>query len=87
MSNAEVSKRVRGATYPFAIYSDLRIAREPVILQLGYLLHSFHVRCIAPSTENHRNLGFRINVRGSDQRPCGITRESDKIHRDILLSI
>lgn len=73
--------------YPFAVNSDICLISKPVTLQFGYLLDGLHVGCVAPSTENHGNFGFGIDVGRSDQCSRGITCESNKVHRDVLSSL
>ena len=72
------------APYPFAVDSDIRVIRESTTFQLGYFLDGLHVGCVAPSAENHGNLGFGIDVGRSDQCSSSIARESNKLHRDVL---
>lgn len=84
--NGSVSKYGR-APYPFAVNSDICVIREPTIFQLRYPLDGLHVGRVAPSTENHGNLGFGIDVGRSDQSSCGIACESNKVHGDVLASL
>ena len=83
MSNVRVSEGER-VSYPFAVDNDLCVIRKPITLQFGYLLDRLHVGRVAPSTKNHGNLGVGIDVGRSYQCSCGIARESNKVHRDIL---
>ena len=40
---------------------------------------SFHVRGVAPCTEDARDLRFRIHVVRGDQCACGVARERDDV--------
>ena len=86
MLNVDASECEK-APYPFAVDSDLCVIRKSAALQFGYLLDCLHVSRIASSTKNHGYLGFGIDVGRSNQCSCGVARESNKVHRDVLSSL
>jgi hypothetical protein len=84
-SSGQVSKLpTEGLAYPFAVDSHLCVRVDAKVLDLWDVPDALHVRCVATRTEDDRDTGGRLNVRGGDKGTSRVVDNSRQLNLDFL---
>lgn len=71
-------------THPLAVDGNLRLRVNVKACHFGNVANTFHVRSIAPSPKDARDLRRRVDIVRGDQRTSCVACERHHLSRDVL---